>query len=601
MNTADYIVKKLEELGVNEFFGVPGDYNFNILYSIQNNPHTEWIGCTNELNAGYAADGYARIRGYGALVTTYGVGELSAANAIAGSNAEIIPVVHIVGIPNSKCIENKALVHHNMQNVNYNAFIDAYRSITATVTLLNRDNAKFEIDRVFRTLVKEKRPVYIAVPADVATLEISDRYVSNDWMSNKETLETAVEMIAEKINNSQKPIIIGDSLIKRFDALIEYKEFVTKSNIPVTNFLMGTNLINMDYENYLGGYFGNLRNPIVEKYVDESDCIISVGAIYSDLNAFGNKLPRDINNDIAIYGTYAYVDGKRYDDIKMSDVLDAVTKKIESKNVKTDKPNIGYKPQTSDKEKLTTDYIYTRLQEFFKENDIVIAETGTVPFGICLIKYPNNVNIQSQMLWGSIGWATPAAFGASVAKPQSRVILLTGDGAHQMTALEIGNMLRYGKKPVVIVINNDGYMIERALSEDPTNKFNDIVKMNYAKFARTFDGDIWATKVENSEDFDKALKVTQIMNKMCYIEACTAPFDLPALSKNFIEQLNGKKVENFDNIEETIYVEEQKNESSEDRTEHNEKLTKTAYNSFHYETTVHKSFEEGFQGDNTNE
>ena len=87
MNIAEYLVKKLEELGVNDFFGLPGDYNFNILYAIENNPDTSWIGCTNELNAGYAADGYARQRGFGAVVTTYGVGELSSINAIAGCSS----------------------------------------------------------------------------------------------------------------------------------------------------------------------------------------------------------------------------------------------------------------------------------------------------------------------------------------------------------------------------------------------------------------------------------------------------------------------------------------------------------------------------------
>ena len=142
MNTAEYLVKKLEELGVNDFFGLPGDYNFNILYAVENNPNTKWIGCTNELNAGYAADGYARIRGYGAIVTTYGVGELSAINAIAGSSAENVPVISIVGVPATKTIENKTMVHHNFQEVNYYACYEAHKPITAACAYLTRDNAK---------------------------------------------------------------------------------------------------------------------------------------------------------------------------------------------------------------------------------------------------------------------------------------------------------------------------------------------------------------------------------------------------------------------------------------------------------------------------
>ena len=121
--------------------------------------------------------------------------------------------------------------------------------------------------------------------------------------------------ILQKIKESKKPVILGDVLIKRFDSKIEYREFVVKSNIPVTNFLMGANLVDMDYKNYLGGYYADFRNPIVEKYVNETDCMIAVGPIYSDVNSFGFKLPYKINNHVAIYGTYTYVEGKKYSNI----------------------------------------------------------------------------------------------------------------------------------------------------------------------------------------------------------------------------------------------------------------------------------------------
>ena len=608
MNTAEYIVKKLEELGVNEIFGVAGDYNFNILYSIENNSQSKFIGCTNELNAGYAADGYARIRGYGAVVTTYGVGELSTINAIAGANAENVPVVNIVGLPSTECVEKRTLMHHNFQDVNYNAFIDSYKSVTSAVTFLSRDNAKMEIDRVFKTLVKEKRPVYIALPMNIAMHEISDKYVSYDWISDQDNLRSAGEKIVSKINKSKHPVIIGDILIKRFDALLEYKEFVSKTGIPVTNFLMGANLIDADYDKYLGGYFGELRNPIAEKYLKDSDCRIYVGVINSDLNSFGKNPSKDINKEIAVYGTYTYIEGKKYDDVKMSELLDYVIKNVESKEIEIEKPNIGYKVKQTEKEPLTTAYIYPRIQEFLKENDIIFAETGTVPQGISLIKFPNNVNVQFQILWGSIGWATPAALGACMAKPQARVILITGDGAHQMSALEVGNMIRYKTKPVVIVLNNKGYMIERVLSNNVNDSFNDIVQMNYAKFARTFEGDIWATKVDTTEDFDKALKVTQIMNKMCYIEACTSKLDMPKLTQDFVSQLKGHNIDIKEETEkfevgeieviDDIKIEEKPHVFEAKKIE--EVLPAiSSYNK--YETVVHKSLNEDMFGDEDNE
>ena len=580
MNTAEYLIKKLEELGVNDFFGLPGDYNFNLLYAVENNPNTNWIGCTNELNAGYAADGYARMRGYGAIITTYGVGELSAINAIAGCMAENVPVVSIVGVPATKCINNKTCIHHNFQDVNYYAFYEAHKSVTAACAYLTRDNAKLEIDRVLKVLVKEKKPVYIAVPLDIAKMEISEREVSYDWTSDEDNLKIVSSKIAAKVNNAKKPVILGDVQVKRFDSRIEYKEFVSKTGIPVTNFLMGTNLIDMDYENYLGGYYSEYKNQIAREYLEETDCLIAVGPVYCDLNSFGFNLPYKINDHIAIYGTYTYVEGTRYDNVKMSDVLEASVKLIDKKDIKIEKPNIGYNHREATAEKLTSSYIYPRLQEFIKENDIVIAETGIVPHGIAPMKFPNNTELQTQTLWGSIGWATPATLGVCLAKPKSRVILITGEGSHQLTAMEIGNMLRRGVKPIIIVLNNNGYTIERVLSDNPNDKFNDIMQMNYSKFARVFDGDVWSTKVTTAEDFDKALKVTQIMNKMCYIEICTDKMDMPSITRDIAE----KFMKTADSRQEHYCDEKEQKEE--------EPLLSPDNSGMMFETVVHKGITE---------
>lgn len=544
MNTAEYLVKRLEELGVNDFFGLPGDYNFNILYAIENNPNTNWIGCTNELNAGYAADGYARQRGYGAIVTTYGVGELSAMNAIAGSYAENIPVISIVGTPATKCLEEKTLVHHNFWNINTRAFEDAHKSIVETTAFLNRDNAKIEIDRILKVFVKEKRPVYIAIPIDIAKMEISNRDVDYDWTSDKQTLEMVIAKIAHKIKNSISPVILGDSLIKRYDSKLEFKEFVEKSGIPATNFVMGTGLINNSCKNYLGTYFSKYHNQKAGEHLENTDCLIAVGPIYSDLNAFGFNLPYKINSHIAIYGTYTYIEGEKYENIKMSDVLEGVAEAIEPRDFIT-APYEGYNKSEIKARELTSEYIYPRMQEFIKENDIIVAETGILTNGIAQIRFPDNTELHTQTLWGSIGWATPAAFGACIANPNTRVVLITGEGSHQLTAMELGNMMRHGLKPVIIVLNNHGYTIERLLSEKTEDKFNDIMQMNYAKFARVFEGDIWSTKVTTADEFDKALKVTQIMNKLCYIEICTAENDMPELTKNVISDFKDKSTKSI--------------------------------------------------------
>ena len=581
MNTAEYIVKRLEELGVNEFFGFPDDYNINLICAVEKNSNTRWIGCTNPLNAGYAADGYARVRGYGAFITSYGTGELSAINAVAGSMAESIPVFHIAGLPSVDITEKKSLIHHNFQEIDYQRFVSTYKNITEAA-FLTKDNAKLEIDRLLKIMVREKKPVYAAIPEDIALMEISDRVISYDNISDKKILDEVAERITEKIKKSQKPVIIADCLVKRFDARIEFKEFAEKTGIPVTNFLAGTNLINMEAENYIGGYFGDMRNPIVKKYVEETDCPISVGVIYSDINSCGQTLPFDINKHIAIYGNYTYIDGKRYDNVKMPEVLDAVIKLVEKKEVEYNKSAIGIKYQETGDVNITSSYLYSKIQDFVKENDIIFAETGTSLFGAVQMKLSENVDFQAQALWNSTGWATPAALGACLAKPQSRVLLITGEGAHAQTAIEIGTFLRYGVKPIVIVVNNKNYATEQIFSRGINNKINDITQINYAKLARVFEGDIWATKVTTAEDFDKALRVTQIMNKLCYIEACIESSDAPLLAKEVIRSLRDKIHNN--NIPETTVNNESIN--------FDDITLEPSEGNFEYETVVHKMFNE---------
>lgn len=571
MNIAEYIIKKLEELGINDFFGLPGDYNFNILYAIKNNPNTKWFGCTNGLNAGYATNGYARIKGFGALITSYG-GELTALETIAKDYSECVPVVNIVGLPSTKQLEE-----YHFDN---EAYMNTFSHITAAFAFIKKDNAKQEIDRVLSIMVKERKPVYIAIPSDIVKIKVNDKYVDYNWASNKENLNYAAQKIAEKISKAKKPVIIGDVLIKRFDAEIEYKEFVKQSEIPVSNFLEGLNIIDMDYEKYIGGYFGNYRNPIAQKYIENSDCVIAVGTLYNNQNLFGYKKAKKINNEIGIYGTHAYVENKLYDNIKMSDLLEAVTNLIIPAKIEIDRPYTGYKQKTSELTPLTSDYIFSRIQNYIKENDIIITEIGSSMHGVAQMKLPPNVNMQFQTQWGSIGWATPAAFGACVAKPQSRVILITGDGAQQATAMEIGSILRYGLKPIVIVINNNGYAAERLYCRDSKENINDIVQMNYSKFARIFDGDVWSTKAATSEDFDKALKVTQIMNKMCYIEVCTDILDTPHLTQDIIYSVKDNSDPEFEHQQETRQMSDEEIEKI---------ILATPGSDFEYETIVHKS------------
>ena len=533
IKVADYLIKQLNELGIEEIFGLPGDYNFDIVETIERNENVNWIGSTNELNAGYAADGYARIKGYSAIVTTYGVGELSAINAIAGAMAENVPIMKIVGVPSTKHIENKTLLHHNLFNVDYRAFEKAYSSVVETTAYLNKDNAKQEIDRLINTMVKTKRPVYLAIPMDVCLLEIEDDFQLDEISSDKVNLETAVDLMIDEIKKSKNPIVLADILTRRFEAVDEINAFIDKTSIPSCSLLRGMDIIENDKKNYLGVYAGKIDNKICYDNLNTSDCVIASGAVISDLNTIGFSIKFDLKNHINIQPYYTEIRGKKFENVLIKDVFKRLNEKIDFKSNLDLKRTLKYSSSELKEEKqLSSDYIYPRLNEFLKENDILLTEVGLVPFGAIPMNLPKNISIQNQILWGSIGWATPCAEGCAMADRTRRTILVTGDGAHQLTAQEISTMMRNKLKPIIFVINNSGYTVERILCDDVNYKYNDIACWNYELLPKVFKGDCFCASVSTNKEFDEILKIIEKeqKEKLCYIELKTDYLDIPYLS-----------------------------------------------------------------------
>lgn len=540
IKVADYLIQELNKLGIEDFFGLPGDYNFNILYAIDDNPNTNWVGCTNELNAGYAADGYARVKGYGALVTTYGVGELSAINAIAGSFAETIPVIKIVGVPATKFINKNALIHHNFHEPDYRAFERAFSNVVETTAYLGHNDAKAEIDRILSVFVNTKKPVYIAIPMDTCLEEIDNNPQLETSKSDEESLKKATEHALRLIQNSKFPLILGDVLVKRFKARAEFDNFLAKTQLPVSNLLMGKGIIEAENKMYLGTFLSEYENINAHNALQDSDCVVSVGVINSDLNTYRNGLPFSPPDFIEIQGNYTIVENIKYENILMKDVLNILSEKVVARSIElpVKKPSFD-KSVEADDTKLNLAYVFPRIQEFLKPNDMIFVETGIIPHGFAPTRLPKNTEVNTQTLWGSIGWATPATMGGQFAAKDRRTILLTGEGSHQLTCTEISTMMRNELKPIIIVFNNSGYTIERILSNDPWDFFNEISKWDYSKLPHVFDGAVWTTQAKTNKEFDEALKQaeTEQQSKMCYIELFTEQMDLPFLTQKICESI----------------------------------------------------------------
>jgi indolepyruvate decarboxylase len=190
---------------------------------------------------------------------------------------------------------------------------------------------------------------------------------------------------------------------------------------------------------------------------------------------------------------------------------------------------------------ITAAALYPRWERFLKPNDIVVAETGTVSMGLGFTRMPAGAIFYNQTLWGSIGWATPAAFGAAIAAPDRRVVLFTGKGAHQFTAQEIAHFAqfaRYDTKPVVFVLNNAGYLIERLLCKEPAIEYNDVANWRYAELPKALGCDGWYTaKVTTCSELDHALAVVTLANIGAYIEVVTDAYAASSLALKLHDSL----------------------------------------------------------------
>jgi indolepyruvate decarboxylase len=482
-----------------------------------------WVGCCNELNAAYAADGYARIKGVAALCTTYGVGELSAINGVAGAYAEHLPVFHLVGTPNISTQAARALMHHTLGNGEYDLFRRMSEPVVCASAVMNPQNVAFETERLIFEALYHRRPVYMAFPADLAGQPmLGDARPIAAPGSNPDTLRAAIDAIVAAVDKASTACVLPGILVTRTGLRNALQTVIDSSGPPFATMFMAKSVLDEQHPAYAGMYDGALMNEKVRRFVEERDLIINVGAPMTDFNTGAFTAHLDPAKTITIGHHRTQVNGKTYTGVEIGDLLAALAKCLPKRVWPTIRADSLGPVTGSGNDPIGVDALYPRWAGFLDPDDILIAETGTASMGLGFARMPKGSTFHNQTLWGSIGWATPAAFGAAVAAPDRRVVLVTGDGSHQLTAQEIGQFARLGLKPVVFVLNNDGYLIERLLCKDPAIAYNDIAPWHYAELPHALGCDDWLTaRVTTCEEFDQALQAAGKSHSGVYIEVVT--------------------------------------------------------------------------------
>jgi TPP-dependent 2-oxoacid decarboxylase len=532
----DYLLDRLAELGVTEIFGVPGDYNLEFLDHIVAHSAIRWVGSANELNAGYAADGYGRLRGMSAVVTTFGVGELSLANAIAGSYAEHVPVVHIVGGPSKDAQGTRRALHHSLGDGDFEHFLRISREITCAQANLMPATASREIDRVLSEVREQKRPGYILMSTDVARFptepprEPLPLYTGG---TSPRALSLFTEAAAELIGDHQLTVL-ADLLVHRLRAVDELEALLAADVVPHATLMWGKSLLDESSPNFLGIYAGAASAKRVRTAIEDAPVLVTAGVVFTDMVSgfFSQRIDPARTIDVGQY--QSSVADKVFAPLEMDAALRALTTILTRRGITSPPvappPDTPPPPTPARDEPLTQQMLWDRLCYALTPGNVVLADQGTSFYGMADHRLPRGVTFIGQPLWGSIGYTLPAAVGAAVAHPERRTVLLIGDGAAQLTVQELGTFSREGLSPVIVVVNNDGYTVERAI-HGKTAPYNDIVGWSWTDIPKALGvANHLAYRAENYGELDDALTAAaQHQDRMVLVEVVLPRFEIPPL------------------------------------------------------------------------
>ncbi len=540
MTVIQHVLSRLRSLGITDVFGVPGDFAFPVNDAISEDPQMRWIGCCNELNAAYAADGYARIKGFGAICTTYGVGELSALNGIAGAYAEHLPLFHLVGAPGMGVQAGRAIMHHTLGNGEYNLFQRMTEPVVCAHAVMHPQNVALETERLIAEALYHRRPVYMAFPADHANQAVASAAQPVPAPgSDPDSLAGAVDAIVAALEKARTACILPGILLSRLGLQAATQAVVDAADLPFATMFMDKSVLDEQHPNYIGIYDGSLMNEDVRDLVEGCELVLEVGTMLSDFNSGAFTARLDPTKIINILHHRTRVAGKTYPSVEIGDILPALAQRL-SKRHPWKKPQVSSVGELTGQgtDPITAAALYPRWAAFLRPNDILVAETGTASMGLGFAQMPAGASFHNQTLWGSIGWATPAAFGVAVAAPTRRVMLLTGDGSHQLTAQEICQFGRLGLRPVIFVLNNSGYLIERLLCKDPAIAYNDIAPWRYTELPRALGCDGWFTaRATTCGELDQALEMAEHAGAAAYIEVVTDAYAASPLALKLHESL----------------------------------------------------------------
>lgn len=526
VSIGDYLIRRLVDYGVRDIFGIPGDYVLAFYSQLEKSP-IRTIGCTREDCAGFAADAYARVNGIGAVCVTYCVGGLSLCNSVAGAYAEKSPVVVISGAPGLSERFNNPLLHHRVKD--FRTQFDVFRRLCVAATDLSDPDLAFrEIDRVLEAVVRFRRPGYIELPRDVVNFApaVPHRPAAIRPVSDPAALPEAVAEAVRRIAVARRPVILACVEIHRFGLQERLMKLVEGAGIPVAATMLGKSVVSETHPLFVGIYEGALGREEVTRFVEESDCLILLGMFMTDMNLGIYTANLDPSKCIYATSEKLQISHHHFHGVELGDFIQGL---IDAGLKAPPRPMphraaVGAAFQVQSPAPITIARLITRLNQALDETIVVIADVGDALFASSDLVIHRQTEFLSPAYYTSMGFAVPAALGVQCARPDLRPIVLVGDGAFQMTGMELSNIVRRKFNPIVIVLDNGGYGTERLLHAEE-HSFNDIQRWHYHKLPEVLGGGR-GYEVRTEGEFNHALECALAdTNAMSLIQVHVDPKD----------------------------------------------------------------------------
>lgn len=530
----DHLVRRFREVGCEEAFGIVGDFALRMFDGLTKAGFPIRV-TMDEQGAGFAADAYARLRGFGVVAVTYGAGGLKVANAAANAWAEQVPLLVLSGAPGVAERAGDPMLHHKVKD--FQTQLRVFEDLTcAQAVLASGHTAADEIDRVLSSMLSQQRPGYLEVPRDLigVPIEAPTGHLEIDLPPVDDVaLTEAVADILQHLAQARTTTIHAGVMVLRRRLQSALRDLAISGNFPVASSSLARGVFPERADLGLGLYMGAVSPEAIVRRVEDADLVLSMGVLQTDLTlgVFTTQLEHE--RLILCDDSEVTVGYRTYKQVPLWALLPALARAVAEQNITLAHTPLGPEEihgsagmAAATDEPLTVQRTVTLLERQLDERHGLLLDPGEALFSAVDMRVPSWAH--GSAYYATMGYAVPAALGAGRADPQRRPIVVVGDGAFAMTGMEIAGCAFHGVHPVVIVLDNAGYGTQRPIMDGP---FNDIPALQSEHLPAVLGlGQAWRVRTER--EFEEALRAALASEELSIIHVCLAAGDCsPGLAR----------------------------------------------------------------------